>query len=280
MKQDSKRYADNCCRAKARNTQKQGLFKPLPIPQHKWEDISMDYIEDLPPCKRHGSTYKHNLVIVDRLTKACIIEPMRTKGMEELTEVMYRRVFSVKGLPRTIVSGRGTAFAVSRFWRRYCERYSVKIKLSTAHHAETDGQTEIANKLLNFLRSFVNYAQDDWVDWVPDAEFTANNHANESTGMTPFLLSMALPYRGRTPSIKNSNPLVEAADKLVQRGGLAVTGGDSLGPRRARTTSQPSEDSSPRIPNRRHGIRGCRHFAAERPSVSLNFKYAGPCPGQ
>ena len=141
----------------------------------------MDYIEDLPPCRRHGSTYRHNLVIVDRLTKARIIEPMRTKGMEELTEVMHRRVFSVKGLPRTIVSDRGTAF-VSRFWRRYCERYSVKIKLSTAHHAETDGQTEIANKLLkNFLRSFVNYAQDDWVDWVPDAEFTANNHVNEST---------------------------------------------------------------------------------------------------
>jgi len=95
MKQDSKQYADNCTicrRAKARNTQKQGLLRPLPIPQHRWADISIDYIEDLPPCRRHGSTYRHALVVVDRLTKGRIIEPVRTKGMEELTEVMHRRV--------------------------------------------------------------------------------------------------------------------------------------------------------------------------------------------
>jgi hypothetical protein len=59
---------------------------------------------------------------------------------------------------------------VSTFCRRYCERYGVKNKLSSSHHPETNGQTEIANKMVkNFLRSFVNYAPDDWVDWVPDA---------------------------------------------------------------------------------------------------------------
>jgi transposase InsO family protein len=72
-------------------------------------------------------------------------------------EVMHCRVFCVKGLPLTIVSDRGTAF-VSTFWRRYCERYGVKNKLSSSYHPETDGQTEIANKMIkNYLRSFINY---------------------------------------------------------------------------------------------------------------------------
>jgi hypothetical protein len=287
MKQDSKQYADNCTicrRAKARNTQKQGLLRPLPIPQHRWADISIDYIEDLPPCRRHGSTYRHALVVVDRLTKARIIEPVRTKGMEELTEVMHRRVFSVKGLPRTIVSDRGTAF-ISRFWRRYCERYSVKIKLSTAHHPETDGQTEIANKLLkNYLRSFVNYAQDDWVDWIPDAEFTANNHVNESTGMTPFFAEHGYhPRTGAEPPVPltSRNPLMEAADKLVQRTeAVRQWLQDEIAWAQEEQERQANRRRTPH-PEYRIGdlvYVDARHFAAERPSVSLGFKHAGPWP--
>ena len=121
--------------------------------------------------RSHLSTYAGS----GQLTKSRILEPTRTKGVEELVEVMHRRVFCPHGLPFSIVSDRGSAF-VSRFWRRYCERYRTKLKLSSAHHPETDGQTEIANKIVkNYFRSFINYAQDDWVDWIPDAEFAVNN---------------------------------------------------------------------------------------------------------
>ena len=57
----------------------------------------------------------------------------------------------------------------------------------SAQHPETDGQTENANKVMkNYLQAYVSHVQDDWVDHLPMAEFTANNHVNESTGMTLF----------------------------------------------------------------------------------------------
>jgi hypothetical protein len=37
-----------------------------------------------------------------------------------------------------------------------------------------------------YLRVFVNYQQDDWVQWLPLAEFAANNRVSESTKCTPF----------------------------------------------------------------------------------------------
>jgi len=37
-----------------------------------------------------------------------------------------------------------------------------------------------------YLRVFVNHQQDDWVQWVPLAEFAANNGMSESTKCTPF----------------------------------------------------------------------------------------------
>jgi hypothetical protein len=38
-----------------------------------------------------------------------------------------------------------------------------------------------------FHRSYVSYLQDDWSEWLPMAEFTANNPVSETTEATPFL---------------------------------------------------------------------------------------------
>lgn len=37
-----------------------------------------------------------------------------------------------------------------------------------------------------YLRAYINYLQDEWAEWLPLAEFAANNHASETTGMSPF----------------------------------------------------------------------------------------------
>src|SRR5207248_10053440 len=71
---------------------------------------------------------------------------------------------------------------VSAFWSMFSERLKITLKRSTAFHPQTDGQTEIANQgLEQYLRGFVTYAQDDWVDWLPFAEFAINSQVSEST---------------------------------------------------------------------------------------------------
>jgi hypothetical protein len=37
-----------------------------------------------------------------------------------------------------------------------------------------------------YVRSYVNYLQDDWHYWLPLAEFANNNHDSETTGISPF----------------------------------------------------------------------------------------------
>jgi hypothetical protein len=39
-----------------------------------------------------------------------------------------------------------------------------------------------------YLQTHVNYLQDDWADWLPVAEFAANNQASETTGALPFFV--------------------------------------------------------------------------------------------
>jgi len=59
--------------------------------------------------------------------------------------------------------------------------------MSTAFLPQMDGQTERMNASMEqFLRVFVNHQQDDWVQWLPQAEFAANNGISETTKCTPF----------------------------------------------------------------------------------------------
>jgi len=59
--------------------------------------------------------------------------------------------------------------------------------MSTPYHPETDGQTERLNAVMEqYLRHYVSYQQEDWVTWLPMAEFAANNQESATTRVSPF----------------------------------------------------------------------------------------------
>ena len=99
----------------------------------------------------------------------------------------YIHVWKDHGLPSFIIFDRGRPF-VSHFWEQLTTRLGISADLSTAYHPETDGQTEIMNFVLEqYLRTYVNYFQNDWAFWLPSTEFVINNHASETTQCTFFL---------------------------------------------------------------------------------------------
>ena len=67
----------------------------------------------------------------------------------------------------------------------------TQLKLSTAYHPQTDGQTEVVNRSLeNLLRCLVRDRARDWDLLLPLAEFAYNDSVNRSTGMSPFEIVM------------------------------------------------------------------------------------------
>jgi len=48
----------------------------------------------------------------------------------------------------------------------------TKRTLFTAYHPQTDGQTEQINqKVKVFLQHYINYQQDNWIEWLSVTEF-------------------------------------------------------------------------------------------------------------
>jgi hypothetical protein len=101
-----------------------GLLQPLKIPEWKWEEIGIAFIVGL-PCTRDW--YDSIWVTVDRLTKVAHFIPVKTTytGVK-LVELYNSRIVCLHGLPKKIVSDRGTQFT-SRFWQKLHESIDGKI---------------------------------------------------------------------------------------------------------------------------------------------------------
>jgi hypothetical protein len=204
---------DLCVRTKASRSAPQGFLQPLPVPFRAWSDISIDYITPLPKCEWDGRTYKHLLVVVCRLTKMRHFVPVTGLSAEKLASVFTSRIYALHRTPDNIISDRGTQF-VSQFWTHLSQRLGVKLKPSSSFHPATNGQTERFNAIVQqYLRAFTNFHQNDWADWLPLAEFAANNTTSETTGVSPFFANYGFHPRLGTEPTQPCPPDLSSAKK-------------------------------------------------------------------
>ena len=120
---------DICQRVKAEHQRPAGLLQPLQILVWKWEEISMVFIVGLP---RTQAGYDSIWVIVDRLTKVAHFIPVKTThSSARLAELYMSRIVCLHGVPKKIVSDRGTQFT-SRFWQKLHENLDTQLNFSSA----------------------------------------------------------------------------------------------------------------------------------------------------
>ncbi|KAH0606496.1 uncharacterized protein H6S33_003330 [Morchella sextelata] len=174
------RYVRNChtCqRSKPKTHGKLGTLRSLPIPEQPWQEVSMDFVTGLPESEGYDAI----MVVVDRLTKMRHLLPYNTTvNSEDVAQLYLRNIWKLHGLPTHVTSDRGTQFT-AKFWKALCKHLNIEARMSTAFHPETDGQTERLNAVMEqYLRGYVSYQQDDWVKWLPMAEFSANNQLDKT----------------------------------------------------------------------------------------------------
>jgi len=68
-----------------------------------------------------------------------------------------------------------------------------------------------------YVRSYVNYEQDDWCQSLPMAEFMWNNHASETTGTSPFFAN-----NGSDPRMDFVNEQTLPTDDKEARSSLSL----------------------------------------------------------
>ena len=104
-----------------------------------FQQLSVDLITGLPPSAGFDSL----LVVVDHgLSKGVILTPCnKTIDAKGVTELFFKHVFLCFGLHDALISDRGPQFT-SAFTTELVRILGYDLKLSTAYHPQTDGETE------------------------------------------------------------------------------------------------------------------------------------------
>ena len=90
------------------------------------------------------------------------------------------------GVPISIVSDRDTRFT-SHFWGSLQNALGTRLSFSTAHHLQTDGQSERTIQILeDMLRACMMDFSGSWEDHLHLVEFAYNNSYQASIGMAPY----------------------------------------------------------------------------------------------
>ena len=216
---DYVRTCPSCQSNKASNQLPIGLLKPLPIPQHKWDHVSLDLITQLPTTL---SGHDAIIVFVDKLTKMIHAVPtVTTVTAPETARLFFDTVFRLHGLPTVIRSDRDPRFT-SDFWTALFKLTGTRLAMSTANHPQTDGQTERANRTLEeMLRAYVSPHHSDWDKHLTAVEFAYNDSVHAGTGYTPFFLNAGqhphtpLSLAAQPPAAARHEPGEQFAERMA-----------------------------------------------------------------
>lgn len=161
----------------------------------------------------------------------------------------------------------------------------VKLKMSSSRHPQTNGSSEILNRMIeNYLRCYCPHRQENWSQLPPAVDLAYNSARCEDIGMSPFekdlswyrknFLELLLDYSS-TSTVQKSQKLKQLMDKGIQDAKLLY------GVAKAGQSANLSIKSEPnKQQNRIHTIRQEALFkdtySKSPPSAKLSAKPAGP----
>jgi hypothetical protein len=184
MIEDYVRGCHTCAATKPELRKPAGLLHPLPIPEKPWQVISIDFVGPLPRTPDH---FDMILVVVDKFSKmAHFIATTSHATAKHTAKLLLEHVIRLHGVPEAIISDRGTQFTAKLF-RKVWEQLGTDLRLSTAYHPQSDGQTERVNRELEQqLRWHADKTGTNWKEWLSVVEMQYNSTQHSSTNKTPF----------------------------------------------------------------------------------------------
>ena len=143
----------------------------------------MDFVEGFPRVGGKSVI----LTIVDRFSKmAHFLALSHPYSAQSVARAFFDNIVRLHGFPCSIVSDRDTVFT-SHFWEELFKMAGVKLLRSLAFHPQTDGQSEVSNRIIvMYLRCLAGDRPRSWLQWLPWAEFCFNTSYQSALWATPF----------------------------------------------------------------------------------------------
>ena len=160
-RRDVKEYVSTCpiCLKVRATTQK--LYGTLfPIPAHEpGQLVTLDFVSKFVPAQR--TSYQQCLVKVDKFSRFVFLQGCAMTVTAQDTALYFlRRVIPILGVPHKVISDRGPQFTAA-MWQEMLQLMGAQAALATAHHPQTDGQSErMVQNVIKLLRTYASEHRD------------------------------------------------------------------------------------------------------------------------
>ncbi len=220
INKDVKKYVDicsTCHRIKLVRHKSHDMLQSFFIFEKSRQDWTMIFIIDLSFSKHRKIVYDSMLMMIDRYIKFSLyILSKKTWNVENLTNALIDEIFIKFERFVFIVTDRDSLF-IFKFWSSLCYHLWIRLQYNIVFHSQIDEQIEKQNQTFElYLKSYVNYQQNDWVRWLSIIEYVYNNSLNSVLKQTFFQMMFNSEMKFENVIQKNLKIDVSAArDRVV-----------------------------------------------------------------
>ncbi|GKB77203.1 reverse transcriptase domain-containing protein [Tanacetum coccineum] len=128
---------------------------------------------------------KYILVAIDYVSKWVEAQAFSTSNARNVLNFL-RRLFTQFGIPKALISDRGTYFCNDQM-EKAMKRYGVVHRFSKAYHPQTNGQVKNMNRIIKrILKKTIGNNKKDWSYKLDDALWAFRTTFKTPLGTTPF----------------------------------------------------------------------------------------------
>lgn len=203
-----KKYVKSCLEcaySKSAGGKKPGFLHPIEKVDNPFDTIHVDHVGPFVRSKRGNM---HILVMIDAYTRYIYLKPVRSTK-SQISIRALKEYFSIFGVPRRLISDRGSSFTSSAF-KKFMTDKGIKHVLNAVATPRANGQVERYNKVIvdALTAKSVGSADNIWDEHLPDVQWGMNNTHNKGINRTP---SEAL-FGVRLAGLNDSRIMSELAD--------------------------------------------------------------------
>jgi len=134
-----------CQQVKYEHQHPKSILQPLPIPEWKWEIISVDFITWFPNTQRQNDSI---MVVIDKLSNSTqFILVKSTYNEINIAEIFMKEIVRLHGILNMVISNRDVKFT-SNFWKELFAGLGTNLNLSSRYHPHTYGKIELMNQII------------------------------------------------------------------------------------------------------------------------------------
>ena len=171
----------NCAYNKRTSAKSTGYLHPIPKGETPFHTLHMDHLGPFIRSKK-GNSYI--LGIIDGYSKFIFVKPVRNLKSKTTINIL-QDIFNIVGIPKVIISHRGTGFTSASF-KKFIDTIGTKHVLNAVATPRANGQIERYNRTILESLATTNHGMDEreWDESVGRVQWSLNNTRNKSTGKT------------------------------------------------------------------------------------------------